>query len=288
MKTQSYQFLISSDDCELLLEFERTPSLQELCQRMARDHSVVSRALKRISEKFEVVEKKAGKWVLTDLGRRVNESTRLALANQVMTLNQQSTFRLGANREFASRVLAPDYKNLVNIFLGSPLSIQTYEQGVEAGLLQGQIDFGFDCGRPYSPEIAYKLVIDEPIIAVASQEFIKMHKKEISAGHYMSLPHLLCERLHPDKIFLQNDNQLLIKGRFNDIATTREVCIQGVGWALLPAYTVKQELEEGRLQKFDENFFGKSQYGIWWLRNRSNLELNCEKLIHWLKTKKLS
>lgn len=287
MKHHPHKFPLSSDDCELLLEFEQYPSLQELCLRIGRDHSIIARSLKRLSENFPVVEKKAGKWTLTDLGRKVNETSRAALASQVSTLNEQSTLRIGTNREFAAQVLATNFKTLQNLFPKTSLSIHSFERGTEEALLQGFIDVGFDCDRPYSPEISYKLVIDEPIFAVAAKEFIKTHKKEIANNSYLTLPHLLCERLHPDKILSQFDNQINIEARFNDIAMTREVCMQGSGWALLPGYAIKRELESGKLQKIDDKVFGKSKYGVWWLRSRSHLKGNCESLIKWLNTQKL-
>ena len=286
-KNLPHRFPLTSDDCELLLEFEQHPSLQELCVRMGRDHSIIARALKRLSEKFPVVDKKAGKWALTDLGRKVNESSRSALANQITTLNEQSVLRIGTNREFASQVIAVDFKALRKLFPKTNLSIHTFEQGTESALLQGHIDIGFDCDRPYSPDISYKLIVDEPIFAVASKEFVKAHKKQIIDDNYLALPHLLCERLHPDKILSRYDNLLNIEARFNDIATTREVCVQGAGWALLPAYAIKREIEAGKLQKIDDKAFGKSKYGVWWLRSRPHLKETCDILIQWLNSQKL-
>lgn len=287
MKISANKFPLSTGDCELLLEFEQYPSLQELSLRMGRDHSIIARALKRLSEKFPVVEKSGGKWTLTDLGRKINESSRSALASQLTTLNEQATLRIGTNREFACQVIATDFKTLRDLFPKTALSIHTFEQGTENALLQGHMDVGFDCDRPYSPEIAYKLIVDEPIVAVATKEFIKTHKKKIASGNYLDLPHLLCERLHPDKVLSRPDNQLIIEGRFNDIATTREVCVQGSGWATLPAYAIKRELESGKLQKIDDKVFGKSKYGVWWLRSRPHLKETCDKLIQWLSMQKL-
>lgn len=287
MKISANKFPLSTSDCELLLEFEQYPSLQELCLRMGRDHSIIARALKRLSEKFPVVEKSGGKWTLTDLGRKINESSRSALANQLTTLSEQATLRIGTNREFACQVIARDFKTLKGLFPKTALSIHAFEQGTESALLQGHIDVGIDCDRPYSPEIAYKLIVDEPIFAVATKEFIKTHKKKIVAGNYLDLPHLLCERLHPDKVLSRSDNQLVIEGRFNDIATTREVCMHGSGWAILPAYAIRRELESGVLQKIDDKVFGKSKYGVWWLRSRPHLKENCERLTQWLSMQKL-
>lgn len=287
MQEPTNRFPLSTDDCELLLEFESCSSLQDLADRMMRDHSIVARSLKRLSEKFPVVEKRAGKWTLTALGRKMNESTRTALANQISTLNEQSTLKIGTNREFASRVVAADIKNIRAQFSKTQISIFTFEQGTENALLQGHIDIGFDCDRPFAPEIAYKLSVDEPILAVASKEFIRSHKAAISKGEYLKLPHLLCERLHPDKILSHSDNQLNIEGRFNDIGTTRAVCLQGQGWALLPRYAIQEELNSGKLVQIEEDSFGKTKYGIWWLRSRPHLKETCEKLNAWLMKQEL-
>jgi DNA-binding transcriptional LysR family regulator len=287
MKNEPSRFPLSTDDCELLLEFELCSSLQELSNRVMRDHSIVSRALKRLSEKFPVVEKKGGKWALTALGRKVNDASRAALAHQISTLNEQSTLNIGTNREFAVQVLAPGLKKIKELFPKTLISIHTFEQGTENALLQGHIDIGFDCDRPFAPEIAYKLSIDEPIIAVASRDFVRKFKGEIASENYLELPHLLCERLHPDKILSRSDNQLVIEGRFNDITTTRAVCLQGFGWALLPRYAIKEELKSGKLIPIAQNNFGKSKYGVWWLRSRSHLKEDCEKLTAWLSKQEL-
>jgi len=217
----------------------------------------------------------------------MNESSRSALASQVTTLNEQSALRIGTNREFASQVIAVDFKTLRSLFPKTTLSIHAFEQGTENALLQGHIDVGFDCDRPYSPEIAYKLIVDEPIFAVATKEFVKVHKKQIAAGNYLELPHLLCERLHPDKILARSENHLLVEARFNDIATTRAVCKLGIGWALLPAYAVKSELKAGTLVQIDQKIYGKSKYGVWWLRSRSHLKDPCEKLVQWMNRQEL-
>lgn len=281
------RFYLSSDDCELLLEFERCHSLQELASAMNRDHSVIARSLKRLSESFPVVEKKGGKWVLSEIGRKINESSRSAIAAQVSALNQYSTLTIGTNREFAARVIAAEFRHIQNLLPKMQISVQTFENGTEKALLDGKIDIGLDCDRPFDPEVSYKLVIDEPIISVASKSFIKTHKKEVSSGQYFHLPHLLCERLHPDKILSRSENHLVVAARFNDIATTRAVCLEGCGWALLPTYSVKHELASGELVQIDQKAFGRSKYGVWWLRSRPHLKSLSETMISWLQTQKL-
>lgn len=115
-------------------------------------------------------------------------------------------------------------------------------------------------------DIAYKLVVEEEIVIVASPSFAKKYKIGKSEKDYLQLPHLLCERLSPDKIFSCLENKTSIIARFNDMATTRAACIQGIGWALLPKYSVQEEINNGLLVQIERQTFGKSRYGIWWLR----------------------
>lgn len=281
------RFLLTSDESELLLEFGSRRSTQALAEKIGRDHSIVSRSLKRIAEKLPVLEKKGGKWILTELGIRFNENTRNAIHGQISLAKNQSVLRIGTNREFASRVLAPDFKRLRSLFPESKLIVDTYENGTEKALLEGSIDIGFDCNRPNDPELAYKLILEEPIVVVAGNDFAKKYKKEIVDGDYLKLPHLQCLRLAPDKIFEKSSNTQNVIASFNDIATARAVCIASHGWALLPYYCVKNELENKSLVQIDQRTFKGTKYGVWWLRRRSYIKDSVNKAIDWLSANTL-
>lgn len=281
------RFLLDSNECELLLEFESVTSVSELAAKLGKDHSVLARTLRQISEKYPVVEKRAGKWMLTDQGRALNEVTRLSLDRQFTALSKQKTLRIGTNREFASRVLCVDFEKIQKIFPGTLLHFISCQEGVESALLKSQIDIGIDCERPMDPEVAYKLIADEEILAVASPAFLAKHRKEIAKSGYQSLPHLLCDRLQPERIFGLSNSRTHVLAKFNDIAATRATCVQGAGWALLPKYTVREELKQGLLSKIDDQLFGKSKYGVWWLRNRPYLKDSVEKVGQWLRKQDL-
>lgn len=81
------RFLIHSEQLELLLAFEERKGLANLAETMGRDPSVVSRGLQRLAEEFPVLEKVKGKWELTPLGRRVNDSTRAFLSEQMSLIS---------------------------------------------------------------------------------------------------------------------------------------------------------------------------------------------------------
>ncbi len=284
-KTQKQ--LLSSEECQILLEFENAHSLHELAGVIGRDHSVIARLIKRISSKHPVVEKKDGKWCLTAMGKALNETTRNNHAAQLSVLKGQSLLRIGTNIEFANRVLGQDFTRLHGLFADTHLSIHSYHAGAEEALLTNQIDIGIDCDRPNAPDISFKMVADEGIVVVASPSFKEKHKKVLVSQGYQSLPHLLCTRLQPEKILKASESYISIFARFNDIATTRAVCISGLGWALLPLYAVKEELKVGKLVLLDSEKHGEAKYGIWWLRKNTHYKPQAEKLIQWLSKQSL-
>lgn len=277
------RFILTFEESELLVFLEENQSIELTARAFGKDPSGVSRQLSRIREKFpSALEKVKGKWKITETGKKLNEQTRAAIKIQSDLLSFQTKIRIGTNREFAVRVLAPQLPKLVEE-LPYQVSISSFEGGTEQALLEGKIDIGIDCNRPYSPEIAYKLMVPEPIVAVASKAFLKKHKQQIaSEGLYFS-PHLACDRLYPDKIFSEEKNELNVIAEFNDVATTRSACLAGLGWALLPRYAVAQEVEAKQLYILREKNAGQGKYGVWWVRDRYKDTKAIQILSEWLR-----
>lgn len=281
------RFLLTSDECELLLELEKAQTIEKTAKAVGKDSSGVSRQLSKIAQKYPAIEKRAGKWVLTEVGKRLNSISRDTIQIQQQLAEEQTILRIGTNREFAARVLAPQLSHFRELFGSTQLIIYTFEYGTEAALLSGQIDVGLDCERPNDPEIAYKLLADEPIIKVCSKKFKTKYKTEIQEKHLERIPHLLCERLYPDKILLQKENRQHIVACFNDIATARAACVSGLGWALLPHYSVREELKQGQLVQIENSPTGKAKYGVWWSRTRYSNKKAIHSICEWLKEQKL-
>ncbi|MES2854674.1 MAG: substrate-binding domain-containing protein, partial [Bdellovibrionota bacterium] len=128
----------------------------------------------------------------------------------------------------------------------------------------------------------YKLIVDEQLVTVCSPDFKRTHARALKEKALFQLPHLLCDRLFPDKFLGRSENQIATVAKFNDIATTRAACEAGVGWALLPAYALRTELEQGSLIQIDIPEQGRSRYGVWWVRRRATLQPSAKKLLKWL------
>lgn len=283
LQSMRKHFILSSDECETLLAFETSQSLEKLAAEVGRDPSVVSRTLTKIAAKIPAVEKKMGRWVLTEMGRTLNSQTRDSIQFQQTLFERQQTLRIGTNREFAARVFAPELPKILELFPKTIITLNSYESGTENALLHGQIDIGFDCDRPFDPDISYKLIVAEPIIAVCTPKFFHAHRVDFES-HIFRLPHLLCDRLSPNRILSTAENRLNVIAAFNDIASTRRACETGVGWALLPQYAVRSELDKKSLVEIPGHRQAGLKYGVWWLRRRPYLQPQVKVLTEWMKT----
>jgi hypothetical protein len=76
------RFQVDSEGCELLLAFRDAESLERLARALARDVSVVSRGLTRISDTTNALEKRQGRWALTPSGHALAAWTEKAIKGQ--------------------------------------------------------------------------------------------------------------------------------------------------------------------------------------------------------------
>jgi DNA-binding transcriptional LysR family regulator len=281
------QPLLSESEAEVLLYFEKHPSLEAVAQAMGRDPTVISKLLKRISEKVSVLTKQGGRWVLTDQGRRLNQVTRDYLLAQQAVIEKKILIRVGTNREFGVRILSRDIQRFQKFLSPAVISLHLYESGVESALLTGEIDIGFDCGKPFSPEISYKLLANETILPVASPQFIKQHQLNPKIVELTNLPHVFCQRLKPDRVMGANFSEINVEISTNDIGSARELCIEGVGWAMLPQYAIQEELESKKLIVLGRKKYQDERYGVWTMRERKHLLPYFQHACDWLKDVRL-
>ncbi len=273
-------FHLSSEDCEILLAFEEAGSLQVLSEKMLKDVSVLSRNLKNISLKAPVLEKLAGRWVLTRQGLELNKWSRDAIYSQKLRLGNQKEIRLVCTREFATRILVPNIKELMGND-HSRASIMTTDDGIEPFIIEGKADFGFDCGRPIDPAVSFKVMAREDFVYVASPKYMKQNK--IDSTHDLVMKDRLyfkrCENILHD----EEGERPPYFGIFYDLATIREACLYHHGWATLPYYAVKNEILAGKLILLKGAELEPERYSVWWKRERDSILPWIKRAKDWLK-----
>jgi len=158
---------------------------------------------------------------------------------------------------------------------------------VESLLLSGEIDFGFDCGRPFDPLIRYKQVRKEHFGIFASPGFAKTHHAK-SFEQLLDLPNLQYKRVSTAKYLGLSAEVENIAARFNDLSALREACVASMGWAILPVYTVQRELQSGALVQLPcARPIATDYFGVWWLRGSSALEPLIKRAEAWLRRQEL-
>jgi LysR family glycine cleavage system transcriptional activator len=285
------EFPVSSADCRLLLLLESKGSLRDVAQQLGRDISVVSRQIARISETAPLVEKIDGKWQVSNLGKQFTAWARDSIVTQELLLKSRTHLRIVTTREFAARVLAPSLSELSSKNENVMIEILSPPGGIEGMLLKGEADIGFDCGIPRDPSVKFQRIAPETFIIVASPQFLKRWPTS-TFQDLLKSPHLQVQsRLSASKL-LQLETQLLNPlALFHDIAAARAACVAGCGWALLPTYTVRDEIKAGALLEIRGKGFPKMQpesFGVWWLRERRAMDAWVTKLTGWLKNQKLN
>jgi DNA-binding transcriptional LysR family regulator len=291
------QYSLSSDDCELLLAFEQAQSVAKLAEVRHRDVSVVSRQISRLGARKDVLEKKNGQWHLTPLGHQVCQWSRRSIQEQQQILDSVMTLRIATTPEFSSRVLVPGLRELIAQVsaqagkgTGSRAQIEVLsatDEGVERRLLAGEADLAFDCGRPENPAIKFKLLSREPLVVVAAPEFLKKHSLR-TAEELIAAPHIRYTRL-PAALRLKLPEDLReTVASFDTIASARAACVAGLGWALLPWYTLQAELETKRLKlALHSAKIEEEQFGVWWLRDNRSIEPWAQGAVAWLGRQQL-
>jgi DNA-binding transcriptional LysR family regulator len=279
-------FTLSSEQCELLAAFEGSESISDLAKLVGKDVSVVSRQLKRIADEVPALEKNDRKWVLTNLGHELCAWARDAIAAQKRVLQRRSHIRIATTREFASRILAPGLRGLVPSGDSTVVSILTGEEGVERTLLSGQADLGFDCGVPIDPQIRFKRVVSESFSVVAAPSLVSRHGVA-KIKDLIELPHLHYTRAPASKLLGLSVDLPNLVASFNDIGALRAACCAGLGWAVLPTYTVTAELNLRQLKAISGSRIAPEQFGVFWSRSRPSLDAWAERAISWLAKQSL-
>lgn len=274
--------ILNFEECALLVELESNPTLGELSKKLAKDTSVISRDIKRMSEKASVVEKINGRWVLTKKGQELSTWSKRILIEQSEILKKDYTLTIATTREFASRVLASNFDDFLK--QSARFKIISCEEGIEEALITGKADFGFDCGKPQDPGISFRPVIEEQIVTVASSAYLKKNKvKRIEDLNNEDF--LFYSRIHP--LPSKDLNVKNAKVISNDIAVIRSLILANQGWATLPYYALTNEILAKKCSPIPGGEIKGYKFGVWWLRGRESLGPWIQEAQAWLSKQDL-
>ncbi len=276
-------FAVNSEDCELLLLFNELKSLDKISSTLNKDASVVSRQLKSLALRTNTLEKIDGRWQVSKLGTRLISWATDAIEDQKSSLKGKKNIKIATTREFAARLLIPQIRTLIGEKDVS-VSLISSDEGVENLLLSGKADFGFDCGRPNDPAIAFKKIVKESFVCVAAPKFVA--KRKVAKFQDLQIDDCLkFMRTELSMLDLEIDTGWYF-GIFSDIASQREAALMGFGWAIIPYYAVAREIEKDELVIIPGKKFEEENYGVWWARSKSKPEVLeiIEKAKNWLKT----
>ncbi|MGZ3788271.1 MAG: substrate-binding domain-containing protein [Bacteriovorax sp.] len=261
------KFLVSSEDCELLMALLHSETLMDLSVHMKRDVSVLSRRLNKLNQITGFLEKKNGRWLLTKEGRLLCDWAIKASNEQSLILNRKNKISLATTREFASRMLIPNW-NKVNYDFDQ-IELITSDGNSENLLLENLADIAIDCGTPYHPDVRFKKIAKEKMIIAASSEFIKRNKgKELNGEDYIHFH-------RTDINALQEDMNLKLNPKFifSDLSTLRSALIHNHGWGLIPQYVVKEDLQKKTLIDLNIKLNSPMSFGVWWKKDLEEKEL---------------
>lgn len=276
------RFTIQSDESEILLHLETASNLREVAEKLGKDVSVISRRLQTISEKTPFLLKQDRQWKLTESGRKYNHWTKKTIAEQHDLIKEKERLVLATTREFSNIVLCSSISWWLKEF--SNCEIMTTDEGIESMLLKGSAHFGFDCGIPYSPQIAFKKGPKEEfgLVYHSKQKVKKMEDlKEIPFFHYNRID-LAQIRTSTGLDFVEPKLSL------SDMTSTRSALLSHEGWSVLPSYAVTQEVASKKLQTFTKDFhYPAMNFGLWWNRENAPQQAILNKAFDWLQRQKL-
>lgn len=276
------KFALQSDESEILLLLETSSNLREVAEKVGKDVSVISRRLQTIAERTPFIQKADRQWRLTVAGRKYNDWTRRAIAEQHALIKTQERIVLATTKEFSSLVLCPSISWWLKEFTNC--EIITTDEGIESMLLKGSAHFGFDCGTPYSPQIAFKRgPKEEFVLAYHSKQAFK------KIDDFKQLPFFHYNRIDLSQI-RQASGLDFVEPRLtlSDMASTRSALLSGEGWSVLPHYAVAKEIAAKKLQVLDKGFrFPAMSFGLWWNREDAPAQNILNKAFSWLEKQKL-
>jgi len=274
------RLVLSSDACQLLALLGEVETTTAMARHLGKHPSVVTRELAAVADAAPVVLKQQGRWRLTELGVRVSHWYREASLAQAKLLRAKAAVRIATTTQFAERVLAPKLRDCFDLDQVMVSVVAAPYADLEPALRSGAVDLAIACGRPVDPSVRFKLVVKEPFVIVAAPSLLRPMPTTVAA--LVRLPHVQVEAVHAGQMLGVASELAQVVCRFSEIGPARQACVAGLGWSVLPAYAVADELRRGHLRALPLATLPVEHFGAWWLRERADVKPLADRALAWL------
>lgn len=273
------RFELTSSQLELLLALEACGTPARLALRTGRDLSGILRQLKAVSELVPVVAKVDGRWQLTRLGRELNQWTRASIAAQEALLHGVTRLDMGSTPDLAARFLTPRLPSLkAELGVERCLVHTAGADALEDAIAGGDVDLAVAFGRPASPSVRFKIAAHHPYLAVASP--LLAIGNDVPHG----LPFIHCREAVASWTTDRHEPAVAVQLSYADIASAREAVCNQQGWAILPGYSVRKEIERGELCELPALPRRSVPMSLWYAAEPHGRRRKVDAAVKWLLT----
>lgn len=271
MSNEQLDFPFSTDDMRLLFLLSEEQTVKGVAERLGRDQTTVTRQLSQLSQKFPVLQKNNGVWLLTSFGQEVAKFSRRLMNEQRQLIDLPKVIRIATTKEFSEWVLSPLLGKIISTSKSAfQIAVLTEVGPFEKALLDGKIDIVISCGKPVDPLIKFKRMKSFPLVCVHSapvrekDKITKLMSLPAVEHTGMTIRSLITNQLHYPEVVAQ----------FDHISGVRGACRAGLGWTILPSYSVQKDIKGGDLHEINISELSelKEEFSVWYVRDYSNLE----------------
>lgn len=257
-------FIISPEDCLILRAFKEASSLREAAKLLNCDPAGLQRKTQRISEEHGLLQKREGRWGLTESGLALVGWVEESITAQKKVVQGNSSIRLATTMWLMELFLIPNLSLLKN---KNPLFISTPDN-VEKELISGACDFVIVCHPPEDPAIAHKQLFKEEWVVIAPASW-KNKNPKLSMESLRSKPFIRHASMNPD-IFSFEDLSANTALTVDSLIGVRAGVLQGLGWSVVPKILVYDLIKEKKLVAIDHPIEMDRKMCVWWLRRRAD------------------
>ena len=257
--------ILSLDDCEFLQQLEVAGSVTGICEKLKLDKGFVSRKISRISALAPVLERVGGKWRLTSKGSEVVNWYRASSESQRAILHGRTELKIGTTQVISERKLANRLDQIRENTGFKNVSVITAIDDVEKALLGRRMDCAWVCKVPLSPEIRYKKIFTSPLVVCLPSQWKK--KPDSIQDLVQNFPYVSHTSINIRELLRMDEAVPHPVAQFDHLSGVRQATVQGLGWSILPLYSVESEIEESRLSMFHtlDRF---EEFKLWWVPSR--------------------